>query len=210
MADKYVEKFRGISSYTFAYMRDVTDVMHHDIKPLNSDFKIVGRAYTVKGPDIYLNAYESIPKGAVYVHAGTNEEAGVWSATFAEMYGKPRGLVGAVIDGGINAGKKTAEYKEVPTFARFVTPRPAINRKQGIIQVPIVCGGVTVCPGDIVIGDADGIVIVPQRHEEEIYNHIDGLRQAFAVFIGISQEPNIIMSEHHALREVFAIKYDHP
>lgn len=210
MADKHVEKFRGISTYAFAYMRDLTGVMHHAIKPLNPDSAIVGRAYTVTGPDIYLNAYESIPEGAVYVHADASENAGVWSGRMAEMYGKPRGLVGAVIDGGVNAGQQTADYEDAPTFARFVTPRPAINRKEGVIQVPVVCGDVTVCPGDIIVADADGVVVVPQGNETEVYENVDRLRQAFAVFIRISKEPNMIMTEHHALRELFAMKYDHP
>lgn len=210
MSDKHVEKFRGISGYTFAYMRDLTDVMHHAIKPLNPDSAIVGRAYTVTGPDIYINAYESIPEGAVYVHADASESAGVWSSRMAEIYGKPRGLVGTVIDGGVNSGQQTADYQIAPTFARFVTPRPAINRKEGVIQVPVVCGGVAVCPGDIVVGDSDGVVVVPERNITVVYENVDGLLGAIAVFLRISKEPDIIMSEHHALRELFAMKFDHP
>lgn len=56
----------------------------------------------------------------------------------------------------------------MPVYARGVMPKGPFKDGPGEINVPISCGGVVVNPGDIVIGDADGVVIVPPKHAEEI------------------------------------------
>ncbi len=210
MADKYVEKFRGVGAFLLAYMRDVTLTMHHDIQALNVKTKVmIGRAFTVRGPDIYLNALESIPEGSIYVHAHTSEDHAVWSGLYAERYGKPRGLVGAVIDGGVHGRQVTVDC-EMPTFARFVSPLAAINREEGVLQQPVTCGGVAVCPGDIVVGDEDGVVVIPRRHEQEIYDKVDGFIMGLDMFTKIADQPGIVITQHEPLREFFRLKYEHP
>lgn len=209
MTDKYVEKFRQLSTSLAAYMRDVTYTMHHSIQAITPGAKISGRAYTVKGPDIYLDALESIPEAAIYVHAHTGEDAAVYCSWYGEMYGKPRGLLGAVIDGGIHDRSET-EQSDIPTFARFVSPNPAINRRRGVIQVPVVCGGVTVCPGDIVLGDADGVVVIPKANEPDIDKNLDGFLDGCDLFSKIAALPGIVITEHEALKEMFELKYQHP
>ena len=209
MTDKYVEKFADLNTFLAAYMRDVTYTMRHDIQPLGNTGKIIGRAFTVKGPDIYLNALESIPEHSIYVHGQTSDDHAVWSGVYADVYGKPRGLIGAVIDGGIHDRQITEEC-EMPSFCRFVNPLAAINRKEGVIQTPIVCGGVTVCPGDIIIGDADGVVVIPRANEEEIYEKMDGLLDGLSYFADIARQPGIVVTEHEALGELIRLKYEHP
>ena len=210
MTDRYVEKLRQLSTLLAAYMRDVTCTMHHSIQAITPGTKIIGRAYTVKGPDIYLDALESIPESSVYVHAHTSQDAAVYSGIYGEMYGKSRGLLGAVIDGGIHNRLET-EQSDIPTFARFVCPKPGINRRHGVIQVPVVCGGVTVCPGDIVLGDADGVVVIPKANEQDIDKHLDGfLDGMLGLFAKIAALPGIIITEHEALKEMFELKYQHP
>ena len=209
MTDRFLEKFSQLSTYRAAYMRDVVHTMHHDIQSFDPEAKVIGRAYTVKGPDIYLNALESIPEGSVYVHAGASNNQGVWSGWLARFYGKPRGLVATVIDGGVNNRQGTVQC-EIPTFARFVSPSPAVNREEGIIQVPVVCGGVSVCPGDIVLGDGDGVVVIPVGNEREIYDKLDGFLGGVTLFQKIAGRPGIVITQHEALREMLALKYEHP
>ena len=209
MVDKYVEKFGQFSAYILGYMRDVTFPMHHSIRPLKQGIKTIGRAFTVRGPDLYLDALESMPEGAVYVHAEINQEAGVFSGALGEIYAKPRGVDGVVIDGGVYDGESTSR-SEIPIYARFVSPRPAINRKHGILQVPIVCGGVTVCPGDIIRGDDDGLVVIPQSNEEEMFEKIDGFIAGIRFFRKIAMQPGIVVTEHEALGEMLDHKYASP
>ena len=209
MADKSIEKFADLGTVLIAYMRDVTYTMHHSIQAFNNKARMIGRAFTVKGPDIYFNALESIPKQSVYVHSQGSEDHAVWSGVYAEVYGESRGLIGAVIDGGIHDRKITAECP-MPTFGRFVSPLPGINREEGTIQIPVVCGGVPVCPGDIIIGDADGVVVIPRTNEEEIYRKVDGLIDGLALFLKVAQQPGVVVTKHEALGELVKLKYKHP
>ena len=210
MADKYIEKFRKLDTWVVAYMRDVTYAMHHDIHHLGQkSVKVIGRAFTVTGPDIYLNALESIPEGSVYVHADTGDDTAVWSGLYADLYGKHRGLVAAVIDGGVHTLSATTDCA-MPTFARFAAPRPAINRKEGLIQIPVTCGGVTVCPGDIVMGDDDGVVVIPRANEQEIFDLLDGFINGHDFFVKLAIQPGLVITEHEALKDMFELKYEHP
>ena len=178
---------------------------------MNREPKFIGRAFTVKGPDIYMNAVEEkVPEGAVFVQADTDELHSVWAAFFTEMYARPRGMVAVVIDGGVTGSQAMAEG-DFPIFASFVSPLPAINRKEGPIQVPLVCGAVVVEPGDIVLGDACGVVVIPKCHQDEIYQNLDGFCEGIDLFVKIATTtPNIVVTEHEALREMFEFKYQHP
>ncbi len=156
MSDKYIEKFSKLNSCVAAYMRDVTWTMCHEIKAMNKHPKFIGRAFTVKGPGIYLNALEEkVPEGSVFVQAHTDDIHSVWEAFFNDVYAHSRGIIAVVTDGGLGTSQAIAEG-DLPVFARFVSPLAAINRKEGPTQVPVVCGGVLVEPGDIVLGDSDG------------------------------------------------------
>jgi regulator of RNase E activity RraA len=112
-------------------MRDVTRVVHHSIegRGLAENVTMVGRAYTCEGPDIYLNALECIQPGEVFVHGGCNDTDAVFSPGWTHAYLKPRGAVGVVVDGGVY---KSYQCKDaaVPMFTKFVSPSPAINRKE--------------------------------------------------------------------------------
>jgi len=154
--------------------------------------KAIGRAFTVKGPDIYLNALESIPSGSIYVHGEARDDCAVWGGLYAERYGKSRGLIAAVIDGGTHGRTETVECS-MPTFARFVSPLAATNREKGIIHEPVKCGGVPVHPDDIVIGDEDGVVVIPGRHEQEIFDKLDAFLAGLALFGKIAQQPGVIV-----------------
>ena len=212
MTDKHIEKFRPLDTWTAAYMRGVTFAMHHEIQGFNHDAKVIGRAFTVNGPDIYVDALEAIPEGSIYVQAEGSRDAAIWSGRLAVMYGKPRGLVGAVIDGGIFSRKATEEA-EIPSWGRFVSPRYGFNRLRGEMQVPVVCGGSTVIPGDIIIADADGVVVIPQTSQDDIYEHLDGFLGGIGLFIKIADKLALeggVISRHEALGDMFAHKEANP
>lgn len=214
MSDKYVEKFAKLSTHMAAYMRDVTYVMDPAIQSVNLghyEVKVIGRAFTVKGPDIYMNALHAIPKDSVYVQGVGHPTHGVWCGFLVETYGRSRGLKAAVIDGGITNRTETAKC-DVPTFAKFVSTRPAVNRKEGAIQVPIVCGGAPVKPNDIILADEDGVVVIPQENQEEIYSKIDAFLEAIGFFVEVydAEAVGTVVTEHDILGKLFQHKYDHP
>jgi len=209
MTDRAIEKLGALNTFNASYMRDVTFTMRPDIQALTPGARVIGRAFTVKGPDIYLNALEAIPPGSIYVHGQAGEDCAVWGGLYAERYGKSRGLVAAVIDGGIHGRRETVECA-MPTFARFVSPLAATNRETGIIQEPVQCGGVMVHPDDILIGDEDGVVVVPRRNEQEICDKLDAFREGLELFGIIARQPGVVVSQHEALGEMMRLKYAHP
>ncbi len=150
--------------------------MDYSIKPRTCDVKIVGPAVTVKDrlssrratPIKALEAIENAPQGAVLVRS--IEDADVDEASNIALFGgimayasKVKGLSGAVLDGGF---RDLAECKTLafPVFSRSVIPTNSVGRTEVVnINVPIVCGGVIVNPGDIIVGDADGVVVIPKE-----------------------------------------------
>jgi len=79
-----------------------------------------------------------------------------------------RGIAGFVIDGVI---RDLAEVREArfPVFARGVCPKPGAKKVKEPLQQTILCGGVTVNPGDIMVADEEGIAVLPQAQAAEIH-----------------------------------------
>ena len=77
------------------------------------------------------------------------------------------GLGGMVVDGSIR-DVVSIKHSGFPIFCRAVTPSASAKSGGGEINVPISCSGVPVNPGDIIIGDADGVVVIPQNRAKEV------------------------------------------
>jgi 4-hydroxy-4-methyl-2-oxoglutarate aldolase len=147
--------------------------MYHDMKPIYKT-KIVGRAATTllrpvlkhdqrKYPNYALQILDEAPPGSVLVYVLENglEIAGMGNlmATTAKV----RGLEGAVIDG---AARDVEEVTRIgfPIFSRAISPATSVGRYVAVAkQIPVICAGVVVKPGDYLVGDLDGVVVVPQE-----------------------------------------------
>lgn len=151
--------------------------MHYEMKPI-FNCKIVGPAVTVKeivslkneGPKHALECIERAEKGSVLV---ISCEDGKEVALFGGMMGtgcKVAELAGAVFDGGCRDITELRQL-EFPVFSRCVIPSTTLGRRITIdYKIPIDCAGVRVNPGDIIVGDADGVVVIPRQHLEAVYN----------------------------------------
>jgi 4-hydroxy-4-methyl-2-oxoglutarate aldolase len=82
-----------------------------------------------------------------------------------------------VIDGGAQDTPKVRQMG-FPLFSRYVVPTHGALRLVGETQVPIECGGVHVRPGDIIMGDDDGVVVIPQCNEREVLRQVELMREA--------------------------------
>ena len=92
-----------------------------------------------------------------------------------------RGIVAFVIDGlmrDIDGVKEVA----LPVFARGVTPIGPLHRGPGEINFPVSCGGIVVRPGDVICGDANGMVVVPQEFLEELLVRLQKQRHAMQAY----------------------------
>jgi RraA family protein len=138
-------------------------VMDPGLRPLTSFRQMVGRARTVRCRDDFLTVIRALhdaEPGEVLVvdgGGGTRALAGELFATEAVR----RGLAGIVIDGACRDTPKLATL-QLPLYARWVCPAAGTAQRLGATQQAVVCGGVTVTPGDVVIGDRDGIVVLSE------------------------------------------------
>jgi len=83
-------------------------------------------------------------------------------------YAQQRGIAGFVVDGVIRDLAET-RARRFPVFARGVIPIPGLRKTAGLIGVPVVCGGVAVAPGDVVVADEEGIVVLPKGQAQAIF-----------------------------------------
>lgn len=141
--------------------------------------RIVGPAVTVNSvvPSIDAGKMGLVRAQAgdvLVVAAPTSEFHAVWGGNLA--YGtKSRGVAGLIVDGGV---RDVGEIRDVglPTFARHIATAAApVHSPQGEVNVPIACAGVVVFPGDIIVADEDGIVVLPPDHVDEILAETDGV-----------------------------------
>ncbi|MEZ5851719.1 MAG: RraA family protein [Hyphomicrobiaceae bacterium] len=130
----------------------------------NDNLAILGALALAKPGDVLVSASEGFAHSAVF---GDN----------TAIMARNKGLAGVVIDGMMRdlAGLLPVG---LPLFCRGITPNSCVRSGPGRIGVPVVVGGVTVHPGDVVIGDRDGIVIVPQRDLQRLLPRIDAILAA--------------------------------
>lgn len=147
-------------------------VMDSGIKPLDPTYHMIGRAVTVQGyPGDNLAVHQGINAAGegeiLVIDLGGSTEFGHFGDICA-LACQMRGIAGVVIDGAVRDAQDIVELG-FPVFARSLSPAGTTKDSLGKVGVPIVCGGITVHPGDIVLGDCDGVVVVPQEHEDEVF-----------------------------------------
>mgnify|MGYP003586944981 CR=1 FL=1 len=144
--------------------------MHANIKPFNKA-KLFGVAFTVKsrpGDNLMLHkALDMAQPGDVIVVEAQGDMSNAITGEIMMTQAAVNGLAGVVIDGAIRDAEAIAEL-DMPVYAIGVQPKGPYKDGPGEINVPISCGGVTVNPGDIIIGDADGIVVIEPKIAEEL------------------------------------------
>ena len=166
-----VEELRG---YEIAWISDSVELylMDREIRPIYPAApRIVGPAVTVTVPPgdfVMISAAlkATRPGDVLVVDARGDMSRAVWGEYFSE-WAKGLGVAGIVIDGA-SRDASGIEALGFPVFARGTIPRrPTING-HGEVNVPVSCGGVAVLPGDIVIADREGAIVIPLRHLDTI------------------------------------------
>ncbi len=140
------------------------------IKPINPKMKICGQAYTVKTmprDNVLLHrAYAYAKPGDVIVaNCSDFYEAGYWGDLMS-LGAKTKGITGLVIDGCVRDADDI-EAMNFPVFSRGLCIRGTSNHGDGTLNEPIIIGDCRIHPGDIIIGDRDGVVVVPKDRIEE-------------------------------------------
>lgn len=156
-------------------------VLPSGLRPLFPEQRMVGEAFTVLGQPIdpigwdagveriqsYLQIFERLTPDTVLVSVNPNSHVG----QFGELTGnsaKQHGCVGVVLEGNLRDTEGLREIK-LQVFYRDLSPLNAIGRwEMAAAQQPVTVGSVTVHPGDIVMGEFDGILVIPRKDAERV------------------------------------------
>lgn len=145
--------------------------LNPSIKPLQDSYKVAGRAFTVKIPagdnTMVLKAIKEASPGDVLVVDAKGESYRAVAGDFVVGLAQKLGIAGIIVDGVIRdlIGVRSLNF---PVFSKGTTVAASFKNGAGEINVPISCGGVSITPGDIIVGDADGVVVIPQADAEKI------------------------------------------
>ena len=167
-----IEAFRELPGSNVADCMGRMSGMHSEIRRVSKDgFKMAGSAVTVKvrpGDNLMLHkALDMAQEGDVIVVSNGGDRSHSLMGEIMVRHAEFRKLGGIVLDGPVR-DIDTIRTLEIPIYATGTTPAGPYKEGPGEINVNITCGGVSLNPGDLVIGDDDGVVIVPREDLEEV------------------------------------------
>lgn len=168
-----VERARALPTATLHEAGGRIGVMPPAIKPVAPSFRICGTAVTVQGPAgdnlwIHRGIYVAQPGDVLMVHVSDGHEWGYWGEIMSTA-ARVRGLAGLVIDGCVRDGAVLESFG-FPVFARGLCIRGTGKDfgARGWVNAPVLFDDLVVHPGDLVVGDTDGVVVLPRERAAEI------------------------------------------
>jgi 4-hydroxy-4-methyl-2-oxoglutarate aldolase len=166
-----VDAYAPLGAATIYEAADQSGAMDHTIRPIAWGQHMCGSALTVRchpGDNIMLHAALALaqPGDVIVADVGGLQDAGYWGeiTTVAAL---AQGVAGLVIGGGVR-DRESVVARGFPVWSSAICMRATVKRTAKYLNHPTVVGGVKVHPGDLVLGDDDGIVVVPQDRLEEV------------------------------------------
>jgi 4-hydroxy-4-methyl-2-oxoglutarate aldolase len=186
MTDRNVDRAARLDTATLSDALDRHGLVGQcsKIKPRSPSFRMAGRAWTLRyGPagqpaGTVGDYIDDLKPGTVIVlDNGGREDCTVWGDILTEIASR-KGIAGTLIDG-INRDVSLCLELEYPVFSRDHWMRTGKDRVQvEATQVPVNIGNVRVCPGDLIRGDADGVIVIPAAFEDKVLDAAEQIQSA--------------------------------
>lgn len=171
-----IERLRKYSTPNLADGMKAFQTMDPGIACRNGNYNLVGPAVTVHlrpGDNLMLHkSLELVKKGDVLVVSTDGCSTYAVLGDLIVSAAVKLGVSGIVVDGGIRDVESLCNM-DISMFSRFVVPCCGDKDGPGEVNLPIVCGGVIVNPGDVIVGDENGVVVIPKDRIEEVMLNAD-------------------------------------
>lgn len=163
-----VEQFGMFDSPDVSDLMNRLYTMNRAIRPITDPaVRLLGTACTVKvfpGDNLMVHkALDIAAPGDVLVVDASSSEVNAVLGDLVSTKARYRGITGIVVDGLVRDSQGIRDLRDFPVFARGVTPIGPLQRGPGEINLPVSVGGIVVHPGDVLVGDVNGVVVVPRE-----------------------------------------------
>ncbi|HJB34813.1 MAG TPA: RraA family protein [Candidatus Blautia merdipullorum] len=170
-AKELVEAFRGIPVANIDDNCGRIAAVDASIYPLNPKARLLGTAFTVNAPAgdnlLFHKALDMAQPGDVIVLANKGSMSRALCGEIMSSYAKSRGLAGIIIDGCVR-DSYTLSQMDFPVYAKGVTPNGPYKNGPGEMNFPVSFAGIIINPGDIIVGDSDGLIAIRPEFAKEL------------------------------------------
>lgn len=170
-ARELVEAFRDIPVANIDDNMGRIAAVDQSIFPLNPDVSLLGTAFTVNAPAgdnlLFHKALDMAEPGDVIVLANKGSLSRSLCGEIMSSYAKSRGLAGIIIDGCVRDSAALRKL-DFPVYAKGITPNGPYKNGPGEMNFPVSFAGIIINPGDIIVGDADGLLVIPPQYAQEL------------------------------------------
>lgn len=168
---KLVEAFKGIPVANIDDCMNRLASLDTKLEPMNHS-PLLGVAFTVRCPAgdnlMFHKALDMAEPGDVLVIAAGGSLSRSLCGEIMSTYAKSRGIAGFIVDGCVRDRDELSAFTDFPVYARGVVPNGPYKNGPGEINFPVSVGGQIICPGDILVGDGDSVVVIKPEDAERV------------------------------------------